>query len=201
MKKKSLSFWPRLRLLLAVLLSMTGFTLGLGWGLSQTPSWAAPGQNPYMQTVPTRLPTSTPTSVPTPVPGVPPVEDDKEDTSPSPQPASPTPLPVGEYILPPTSTKPAALVETVAAPQPDYTAATPPATIAVEPSSTDETDRPVPSPTLASVAVDRPEQPPESWLPLRRASPLLCLCPIGLGLGLLLVLGGIFLLKHRKDRQ
>jgi hypothetical protein len=198
MKKKSLSFWPRLRLLLAVLLSMTGFALGLGWGLSQTPSWAAPGQNPYMQTVPTRLPTSTPTPVPTSVPGVQPVEDE-EDTSSPPLPASPTRLPVGEYIPAPTSTKPAAVVETVAAPQPDYAAPTPPATIAAKPSSTDETGRPVASPTLASVAVDRPEQPPESWLPLRRASLLLCLCPIGLGL--LLVLGGIFLLKHRKDRQ
>jgi hypothetical protein len=99
---------------------MAGFTLGLGWGLSQTPSWAAPGQNPYMQTVPTRLPTS----VLTPVPGVPPVEDDD-----------------------------------------------------VSSSSPDGTHRSVPS-------------------PIGRASLLLCLCPIGLGLGPLLVLGGIFLLKR-----
>jgi len=55
----------RLRLALAALISVAALAIGLLGSGGQSPSWAAPNQNPHMQTVPTRLP---PTAEPAPTP-------------------------------------------------------------------------------------------------------------------------------------
>jgi hypothetical protein len=66
------------RLVLIILLSLVGLVIVLLWRPGQSPAWAAPGQNPYFQTVPTRPPTETagPTST-------------VEVTQPAPQPTQP----------------------------------------------------------------------------------------------------------------
>jgi hypothetical protein len=225
--KHSSPIWPKLRALLVVLLGVIGLTIGPCWGARQAPSWAAPGQSPYAQTVPTRL--LTPTLPPEPTPASEPEEEpseDNDDASPTPLPVSLTPLRVESPIPAPTPDKsptlavaspapiePAGPSEAVADPQLDYSAAALTATILdtgedtslhstlipsrsprVESTSTDETERSVLSETLASVAVDGPEQSLESPMPSRRASPLLWL--YATGLGLLLILGGAFLINR-----
>ena len=55
----------RSRLALALLAGLAALGIGLFGSGGQTPSWAAPDQNPYMQTVPTRPP---PTVEPAPTP-------------------------------------------------------------------------------------------------------------------------------------
>lgn len=72
----------KMRLLLAILLSVGGLVGGLIWSGGQAPSWAAPGQHPHMQTIPTRPPEPTaepPNPAPTNQPPAPPQEDDDDD--------------------------------------------------------------------------------------------------------------------------
>jgi hypothetical protein len=47
----------RVRLVLAVLLGVLLLAVGLLWGGAESPSWAAPEQNPHLQTVPPEPPT------------------------------------------------------------------------------------------------------------------------------------------------
>jgi hypothetical protein len=49
----------RARLVLALLLSVLVLAVGLLWGGAESLSWAAPGQNPHLQTVPPGPPTET----------------------------------------------------------------------------------------------------------------------------------------------
>ncbi|MFQ5614029.1 MAG: hypothetical protein ACE5H9_18055, partial [Anaerolineae bacterium] len=50
----------KLRTLLALCFGLAALTLALfGWP-GQQPTWAAPGQQPHLQTVPTRAPQPTP---------------------------------------------------------------------------------------------------------------------------------------------
>jgi hypothetical protein len=218
--KHSSPIWPKLRALLVVLLGVIGLTIGPCWGARQAPSWAAPGQSPYAQTVPTRL--LTPTLPPEPTPASEPEEEPSEDNDD----ASPTPLPIEEFLPSPTPfespmatlvsqtpTEPTGPTQTVAASQLDHSTATPTATIldfgqdtllsatlipsfspSVELIYTDETDLSVLSTTSASVPVDRPDRPLEPPLPSRPASHLLWL--YAMGLGLLLILGGVFLINR-----
>jgi hypothetical protein len=89
---QSLSDRFKSRLVLAILLSGAGLMVGHFWGGEGTPSWAAPGQNPYLQTVPTRRPTRTPTpSEPTPpsAPTEQPTGDDQGDDGDDAPPATP----------------------------------------------------------------------------------------------------------------
>ena len=47
----------RVRLVLALLLSVLVLAVGLLWGGAESLSWAAPGQNPHLQTIPPEPPT------------------------------------------------------------------------------------------------------------------------------------------------
>ena len=73
----------RLRFALAVLISAAVLASGLLWGDGQSLSWAAPGQHPNMQTVPTRRP---PTPEPAPTSSRRPPDDDHTSTNTQPAP-------------------------------------------------------------------------------------------------------------------
>jgi hypothetical protein len=239
MMKPSTSDRFKLRLVLAVLLSVLALGVGLFWSGRQAPSWAAPGQNPYLQTAPTRpsTPPSEPTSLPAPPEQSPGEDDDGNgDVSPAPPPgeeAAPSPTPLGSpasTTASPTPSRPGATEtpvppETAAASQPDDNLVTPDATVinsgedtslfssplptptsvvflsplpspapSLSSGSNDASAVPSPSPTVASTSVDRPDQPPGAEPSPDKAGSLTWL--YALGLGLILILVGIFLVKR-----
>jgi hypothetical protein len=84
----------RVRLVVALLLSVLILAAGLFWNGGGSLSWAAPGQNPHLQTVPPRPPTSEPGPPPPAPPDEPTDDDDDGDTPPTPSPVvadTPTP--------------------------------------------------------------------------------------------------------------
>lgn len=110
------------RFAVIVIISVLGLSAGLLWGGGQSLSWAAPGQNPHAQTVPTRPPTSEPEPTP---PAEAPEDDDDEDgdddgTAPMPTPegvASPLPTPSPESTaLSPTAVESPVSTATVPGP-------------------------------------------------------------------------------------
>ena len=200
--KQSPSTWYKGRLFLAVLLSGLGLIIWLFGGGRPAPSWAAPGQNPDMQTVPTRPSSTTPEPTPRPRPSEQPYGDNGGHSSVplALEPDSPALTPAGSAVS----------SGTAVAPQPDI-AAKLTATVVGSGEDTSMSPLPLPSPSMmpgahssegadqsrpppapASAAVDMPDQP--SRLVYYRASPPFWLYAIGLGL--LLILGGLFLIKR-----
>jgi hypothetical protein len=246
--KQSLLVNFKLRLVLAVLLSAAGLTVGLLWNGGQELIWAAPGQNPYLQTVPTRSPTPPSESSPAPAPtDQSPEDDDGGDVTPALPPeeatSSPT-LPPGEVetssptsVMSPTSiaasptpsvSGPADTVVpsgTATSPEPDSSAVAP-ATTAVNsgrdtslfasPLSTPTSvvvssplppSSPIPgsaspgasvqppqSPIVAPTSATMPGQPPASQPSSEGAG--LPIWLYALGLAIILILVGIFLVKR-----
>ena len=213
--KDSQTILYKLRFLLGALVGVLVLALQLcwdGWGL---PTWAAPGQNPHIQTIPTRPPEPTP--APAPSTQQPPEDEDdgaatplvaEEDTH-SPAEVKP-PTSIGSS---PTPTESAVPAGTAATPEPDASATTPTATIpksreeippsslsspspasTVQSASTRQRVQPLPSPLSAPVSIDGPEQPSKITSPSYWAGWPFWL--YALGLGLLLILIGVVLVNR-----
>jgi hypothetical protein len=95
------------RLLLVISLAAIGLGVRLAWGPGETLTWAAPGQNPYVQTMPTRPATAEAEPTAEQEPATPPDEDDDDgDGEPAPtpirEPPSPTPSSTTQPGPPPT---------------------------------------------------------------------------------------------------
>jgi hypothetical protein len=186
------------RLLLAALLSGLGLTMWLFLGGRPAPSWAAPAQNPDMQTVPTRRPPAT--SEPEP----------KEQPTGNTVGVEPTGPPYTEQdtpVLTLTETPASTLAAPAESPAPsETTLATiesgedaslsssplPSSSTTPRATPTKKVDRPLPPPTPTSTPDGLSGQPSASVS--YRASPPLWLYAIGLGL--LFILGGLFLIKR-----
>jgi hypothetical protein len=188
MKRSSLIKFE-LRFTVAVLISVLGLSVGLLWGGGRSLSWAAPGQNPHAQTVPTRSPTPEPEPTP---PAEAPVDDeDKDDddgSAPMPTPegvASPSPTPSPGSTVP-SQTVVESPVSTATVPEPSETeegpqldretATPPPATFESggdsstfsSPLPTPTSDifsSPLPSPMPGSTSPEEPDQPTPSPIP------------------------------------
>jgi LPXTG-motif cell wall-anchored protein len=170
----------RLRLVVALLLSAALLTVGLCWRGDGSLSWAAPGQNPHLQTVPPRPPTSEPepTSAP---PHESPGDDDRDDDDDAGAP--PTPSPVAEDA--PT---------TIPTEAPLATASPTPAGSPMS-AQTPAAEAPNPTPTGAAVSTAATATSGGENLPVTgQAKPPYWL--LALGLGLLLVMSGVFLARR-----
>lgn len=212
--KDSESTLYKLRLLLGALVGVLVLALQLCWSGRELPTWAAPEQNPYAQTVPTRPPEPTPPPAP---PTQRPPEDEDDGAA--------TPIVAGEdtslpaEVKPPTSivssptpTESAVPAGTAAIPKPDDSAATLTTTIksgekiqpsslsspspssTVQSTSTPQRAQPLPSPSPAPVSIDGPEQPSKITSPSYWAGWPFWL--YALGLGLLLILIGVVLVNR-----
>jgi hypothetical protein len=97
----------RVRLVVALLLSVLILAAGLFWNGGGSLSWAAPRQNPHLQTVPPRPPTSEPGPPPPAPPDEPTDDDDDGDTPPTPSPVvADTPTPTPTEVLPAAAPSP-----------------------------------------------------------------------------------------------
>jgi uncharacterized membrane protein len=160
--------------------------LGLLFALASRPvTWAAPGQNPYRQTVPTRTPVPPPTSPPT---EEPPPQPTATPTS------TPTATPTTEVVVVPTATEELTATPTeTATVTPSATAtATASSTATSTPSATPEEEAveasPVLSPTPEEIEESEAGELPDegSGFPF---------CWVGLGL---IILGALLWLFARR---
>jgi len=159
------------RFAVIVLLSVLGLSAGLLWGGGQSLSWAAPGQNPSAQTVPTRPPTSEPEPT---SPSE--TSDDDDDTAPIPTPegvVSPSPTPSLESTAP-SQTAIESPVLTATGPRPsetgegsqlDQETATPAPTVFESGGDSSTFSSPLPTPASGTFSSPLPSPMPGSTSP------------------------------------